>query len=142
MNCVVKFNICLKCYITFWYIVADKKRGLSRLAIAINDYNNILRKKYKYYSSCFLDIVMTILSSFEDIVQTILSLSCKCKALTISTGTVVLKDLEFGVCRFTVDSELNFKFIHLFLFFITNIIYQLIIYILPIRFGKYLPKSL
>lgn len=122
MNLAANCNIWLKCYIILCYIVADEKRCSKYLARAIANLKLILEKNIKnckFYSFSFFVIVMIIWSFFDEIVQSNLSLSLRCNALTISTGTVVLKERECAVCKFTVDSNSN-NFIFSFLSFVIN----------------------
>ena len=119
MNSVTNINLWLKCYLKFYKIVADKMRGYTVLALAINHLFLFSEKNIKKVY-CFLLTVQTNSLSSTDTVQTSFSLSDNFKACTISTGTVVRKDFECEVCKFTVDSNSN-NFIHSFLLFFTNI---------------------
>lgn len=123
-------NIWLKCYITFCNIVADGKRGSNVLANAIDKLWLIIFKKLKSGYSFFVNRIIISLFS-ADMVQRILSLSFKSNAFTISTGIVVLNDLEWDVCKFAVDSNSN-NFIPPYLLFFVNIFVNILYIILPI----------
>lgn len=112
-------NIWLKSYLSFVKWVADGMRVLHQLAIAINGVYFILEKNIKKIH-CFLATLIFISLSSTNTCQRILSLSDKFNALTISTGIVVLNDLECEVCKFAVDSNSN-NFIPPFMYFLVNI---------------------
>ena len=121
MNSVTNKYIWFKCYLNLFKLVADRMRGLIVLAMLLNNFNaffgfkKIIRKCYY-----FLLTVHTNSLSMIDTFHRSLSLSPKCRAWTISTGTVVRNDFECDVCKFTVDSNSN-NFITPFLLFFVNI---------------------
>lgn len=121
MNSVTNKYIWFKCYLNLFKLVADRMRGLIVLAMLLNNFNaffgfkKIIRKCYY-----FLLTVHTNSLSMIDTFHRSLSLSSKCRAWTISTGTVVRNDFECDVCKFTVDSNSN-NFITPFLLFFVNI---------------------
>lgn len=129
MNFVTINNLWLKCYLnicimhnrafTNFHIVADKMRSLNKLAIALNGVLIILDKNIKKFH-CFFAIFIFISLPSTYTCQRILSLSERFNALTISTGIVVLNDLECAVCKFAVDSNSN-NFIPPFMSFLLNI---------------------
>jgi len=121
MNSVTNKYIWFKCYLNLFKLVADRMRSLIVLAMLLNNFNaffgfkKIIRKCYY-----FLLTVHTNSLSMIDTFHRSLSLSPKCRAWTISTGTVVRNDFECDVCKFTVDSNSN-NFITPFLLFFVNI---------------------
>lgn len=121
MNSVTNKYIWFKCYLNLFKLVADRMRGLIVLAMLLNNFDaffgfkKIIRKCYY-----FLLTVHTNSLSMIDTFHKSLSLSPKCRAWTISTGTVVRNDFECDVCKFTVDSNSN-NFITPFLLFFVNI---------------------
>ena len=120
MNFVTINNLWLKCYLKFYKIVADRMRGFNTLAIALNDIYCFLEKNINENVYSFLATLIFMSLSSTNICQRILSLSDKFNALTISTGIVVLNDLECAVCKFAVDSSSN-SFIPPFMLFLVNI---------------------
>lgn len=118
MIVVTIINIWLKCYLKFYKIVADIMRSSNRLAVALNGYHSYFEKNIKNY--CFFATLIFMSLSSTNTCQRILSLSDKFRALTISTGIVVLNDLECEVCKFAVDSNSN-NFIPPFMYFLVNI---------------------
>ena len=119
MNSVTNIYLWLKCYLKFYKIVAVEMRSYITVAMAIN-YLYLFSEKNLKKIYCFLLTVQTNSLSSTSTFHDNLSLSDKFKACTISTGTVVRKDFECEVCRFTVDSNSN-NFIHSFLLFLINI---------------------
>ena len=111
MNFVTIYYIWLKCYINLFNIVPAKMgscRQFTVIALALN---------HLYY---FLFTVQTSSLFSTDNIQDNLSLSDSSNACTISTGTVVRRDFECAVCKFTVDSNSN-NFISPFMLFFINI---------------------
>lgn len=119
MNLVTINNLWLKCYLKFYKIVPVEMGSNNQLAIALNSIYFVLEKNIKDIYCFFATLIFISLSSTYTC-QRILSLSDKFKALTISTGIVVLNDLECAVCKFAVDSNSN-NFIPPFMFFVINI---------------------
>ena len=119
MNLVTINNIWLKCYLKFYEIVPAKMGGYNTLAIALNGVLLVLGKNLKKFYCFFATLIFISLSS-TNTCQRILSLSERFNALTISTGIVVLNDLECEVCKFAVDSNSN-SFIPPFMSFLVNI---------------------
>ena len=119
MNLVTINNLWLKCYLKFYKIVPAEMGSNNQLAIALNSIYFVLEKNIKDIYCFFATLIFISLSSTYTC-QRILSLSDKFKALTISTGIVVLNDLECAVCKFAVDSNSN-NFIPPFMFFVINI---------------------
>lgn len=121
MNSVTNKYIWFKCYLNLFKLVADRMRGLLVLAMLLNKFNAFFEfKKIIKNNYYFLLTVQTNSLSTTDTFHKSLSLSPKCNAWTISTGTVVRNDFECAVCKFTVDSNSN-NFITPFLFFFVNI---------------------
>lgn len=116
---VTIYNIWLKCYLSFYKIVADGMRGYDSVAIALDSFYFVLEKNIKN-CYCFFATLIFISFSSTYTCQRILSLSERFNALTISTGIVVLNDLECEVCKFAVDSNSN-NFIPPFMLFFINI---------------------
>ena len=102
MNYVTQNNIYFKNYLNLFEIVPERMGGTQELAIAIYDYCAFLEK-----NTYFLLTVITNSSFFVATSHTSLSLSSKLRFLTISIGSVVLNELELGLCIFTLDSNLN-----------------------------------
>lgn len=119
MIVVTIINLWLKCYLKFYKIVADKMRSSNTLAVAINSIYLVLEKNIKKDYCFFATLIFMSLSS-TNTCQSILSLSDKFNALTISTGIVVRNDRECDVCKFAVDSNSN-NFIPPFMSFLVNI---------------------
>ncbi len=109
----------VKCYLKFYKIVADKMRGSQALAIALNKLYGVFEKNINRFYSFLVTLIFISLSS-TCTCQSILSLSFKFNALTISTGIVVLNDREWAVCKFAVDSNSN-NFMPPFMYFLVNI---------------------
>ena len=118
MKFVANYNIWLKCYIIFCYIVADGKRRLQYLARAINNLNLFLEKNIVATYSFLISTIISPSSVFTT--HTILSSLCSSSIPTISAGIVVLNDFEFGFCKIIFDLTSN-NFIHSLLSFFINI---------------------
>lgn len=94
-------------------------RQFTVIALALNHLYSFFEKNINnfYY---FLFTVQTSSLFSTDNIQDNLSLSDSSNACTISTGTVVRRDFECAVCKFTVDSNSN-NFISPFMLFFINI---------------------
>ena len=135
MNSVTNQYIWLKCYLSFYKIVADGMRSLKYLANAISTSYLFLEKNRNENVYSFFSTLTTISSSSAKMVQQILSLTDNCSALTISEGIVVLKDLECAACKFAVDSTSN-NFIPPFLLFFINIFVNILYICYPHTYNK------
>lgn len=90
------YNLWLKCYITFCYIVADEKRGSPYLARAIANLKLILEKNIKIVVYSIFSILISVLPLLYSTIQLIESPILTLRNFITSFGIVVLPDKLFG----------------------------------------------
>lgn len=119
MISVTNSYIWLKCYLSFYKIVADGMRSSKVLARAIrNEYLFLIKKLNENVYSFFKFTTMLLSSALTS--QHNRSSLVNSKIPTISEGIVVRNDFERGFCCITFDLTSN-NFIPPFLLFFINI---------------------
>lgn len=106
MKFVANYNIWLKCYIIFCYIVADGKRRLQYLARAINNLNLFLEKNIVATYSFLISTIISPSSVFTT--HTILSSLCSSSIPTISAKSKLMEFLsnkEFDDLVFAIEPK-------------------------------------